>query len=161
VKYIAISFLLLFGCTCLAQTDSLLFRSLTQILTRENGLGFKDQVFISVNKYDLEHMSIKDTTELVANGRAYKIILLKEPNSKKDLYVLPIQFAGNYYIAINITTCHRGDTDKTFSVAYSKGENILDIDGITDKGDNLFRFVSYDIMEQPKFETIRTPDKDP
>ena len=111
----------------LAQSDSLLFQSLERILKSEKDQDYKDEVFISINKYDLERSHIQDTTLIKAGDREFKIILLKEPTDKKDFYVLPIEFHSDDYIGFRIQNCNR-PVNKTFRISYMKqnGTFILD-----------------------------------
>ena len=107
---------------CFAQSDSLLFRSLEKIIDSEKGVGYKNEIFIAVNKYDLERVKIKDTTLIKACGRDFKVILLKEPSDRKDFYVLPTDFHEDYYTVFRIQNCNRV-VNKTFTVSFLKEDN--------------------------------------
>ncbi len=131
--------LLLFVLTnfnCQSQSDSLLFHSLERILKAEKGQDYKDQIFISINKYDLERVNIKDTALIKAGDREFRVILLREPTNKKDFYVLPIEFHSDNYIAFRIQNCNRS-VNKTFKVSYVKQDRVFILDSFEEQLDLL------------------------
>ena len=127
MKPVVLLFFVLASFICKAQSDSLLFHSLERILKAEKGQDYKDQVFISINKYDLERVKIKDTTLIKAGDREFKVILLREPTDKKDFYILPIEFHGDNYIAFRIQNCNR-PVNKTFHISYLKQDGVFILD---------------------------------
>jgi len=116
------------GFSCFAQSDSLLFRSLERILKNEKGEGYKGEIFIAINKDDLNSLKIKDTTTIQAGDKTFKVILLKNPSDWKDFYVLPIGYHKDNYIVFNIQNCNR-KIDKTYTISYSRNaENSFELD---------------------------------
>jgi len=127
-------FFMVSGFNSFGQSDSLLFRSLERILRNEKGIGYKDDIYLAVNKYDLERLKIKDTTIISAAGRDFNVILLKNPSDKKDFYVLPIGYHKDNYIVFNIQNCNRLP-EKTFTISYTKNQ------------DNLFELDAFELAE--------------